>query len=124
MGNDLSISMAAEAGQLQLNAMEPLILFKLLQTTDLLTRAMFMLRSKCINGISANEAICESYVANSIGLITCFNPHLGYENTSRIAKQALSSGKAVTELIVEQGLMKADEINDFIRTQTNSVTRI
>lgn len=124
MGNDLSISMAAEAGQLQLNAMEPLILFKLLQTSDLLSRAMHMLRNKCVNGITANESICEGYVANSIGLISCFNPLLGYENTSRIAKEALSSGKSISELIVEQGLMKEDEINEFIRIQTNAAHRV
>jgi aspartate ammonia-lyase len=118
MGNDLAITMAAEAGQLQLNAMEPLILFKLMQTTELMSRAMSMLRRKCVDGITANKSTCDDYVVNSIGLITCLNPLLGYENTSKIAKMALSSGKSVTELIVEQGMMKADEISDFIRLQT------
>jgi aspartate ammonia-lyase len=118
IGNDVAITMAAEAGQLQLNAMEPLILLKLMQTTELMSRAMFMLRRKCVDGITANISICEEYVTNSIGLLTCLNPLLGYENTSKIAKLALSSGKSVTELIVEQGLMQADEISDFLRLQT------
>jgi len=114
IGNDVSITMAAEAGQLQLNAMEPIILFKLLQTTEVLGRALFMLRTKCIDGITANDKVCETHVKNSIGIITCLNPHLGYENTSRIAQQALSTGKGVIELIMEQDLMNAEEINDLL----------
>jgi aspartate ammonia-lyase len=114
IGGDVSICMAAEAGQLQLNAMEPLITFKLLQSTELLSRALSMLRLKCIDGITANEAVCSHYVNTSIALVTALVPHLGYENASRIAKQALLTGEGVSELVMAEGLMNIDEIKRLI----------
>ena len=105
MGNDLAINMAAEAGQLQLNVMEPLIAFKLFESSRLLARAIDMLRTLCIEGITANEAHCRQQVEHSIGLITALNPLIGYENSTRIAAKALATGRGVVELIREEKLL-------------------
>lgn len=105
IGNDLAITLAAEAGQLQLNVMEPLIAYKILESMRLLRRAMDMLRERCVVGISANVERCEALVNQSIGLITALNPHIGYDNATRIAKEALVTGKGVLELVREEGLL-------------------
>ncbi len=95
IANDLAITLAAEAGQLQLNAMEPLIAFKLFESIDLLSKAMQMFQHKCIENIRANAEHCQANVDNSIGIITALNPYLGYETTTRIAKQANETGQSV-----------------------------
>jgi aspartate ammonia-lyase len=120
VGNDLAVCLAAEAGQLQLNAMEPLIVFKLLQSIDLLTRALSMLRRRCVDGITANADVCGNYLNNSIGIITALNPYLGYENTSRIAKKALQTGRRVADLVMEEGLMSEAELQRLISTPSIS----
>jgi aspartate ammonia-lyase len=106
IGNDLAITMAAEAGQLQLNVMEPLIAYKILESMRLLRRAMDMLRERCIVGITANEDRCRELVNNSIGLITALNPYIGYDNATRIAGIALQTGRGVLELVREEGLIE------------------
>jgi aspartate ammonia-lyase len=106
IGNDLAITMAAEAGQLQLNVMEPLIAYKILESMRLLRRAMDMLRERCIVGITANEDRCRELVNNSIGLITALNPYIGYDNATRIAGIALLTGRGVLELVREEGLIE------------------
>jgi aspartate ammonia-lyase len=98
--------MAAEAGQLQLNVMEPLIAYKILESMRLLRRAMDMLRERCIVGITANEDRCRELVMNSIGLITALNPYIGYDNATRIAGIALQTGRGVLELVREEGLIE------------------
>jgi aspartate ammonia-lyase len=110
IGNDLALTLAAEGGQLQLNPFEPAILYNLLGSLNMLTAAIDMLRERCIEGISANRAICAAYVRNSIGVITVFAPYLGYENATRIAREALHSGKGVVELVQEEGLLDAELI--------------
>jgi aspartate ammonia-lyase len=117
MGHDLAVSMAAEAGQLQLNAMEPLIVFNILQSTELLSRAASMLRRRCIDGITANEDACRNHLDNSIGIVTVLNPYLGYENTSRIAKKALQTGRHVADLVLEEGLMPEAELKRLISSE-------
>ena len=117
MGNDLAISMAAEAGQLQLNVMEPLIAWKLFDSIRLLQRAMDMLREHCITGITANEQHCRELVERSIGLVTALNPHIGYENATRIAKLALESGRGVLELVREEGLLDEAQLADILRPE-------
>ncbi|WKE67482.1 aspartate ammonia-lyase [Gallaecimonas kandeliae] len=106
IGNDLAITMAAEAGQLQLNVMEPLIAYKILESMRLLRRAMDMLRERCVTGITANKEHCEALVNHSIGLITALNPYIGYDNATRIAKAALVTGRGVLELVREEGLVE------------------
>jgi aspartate ammonia-lyase len=117
IGNDLALTMAAEAGQLQLNVMEPLIAFKLFDSIRLLQRAMDMLREYCVVGITANEEHCRRLMENSIGLITALNPYIGYENATRIAGQALHSGRGVLELVREEGLLAEATLADILRPE-------
>ena len=114
IANDLAITMAAEAGQLQLNAMEPLIAFKLFESIDLLGKAMQMFQHKCIENIRANAEHCQANVDNSIGIITALNPYLGYETTTRIAKQANETGQSVLALIKAENLLSDQILADVL----------
>jgi aspartate ammonia-lyase len=107
IGNDLTITMAAEAGQLQLNVMEPVIAFTLFQSLDMLTNAVDTLTQRCIRSITANAERCGAMVENSIGLVTAVVPALGYERAGEIAKEALETGRPVRELILERGYLTA-----------------
>ncbi|WP_347159492.1 aspartate ammonia-lyase [Pontibacter chitinilyticus] len=100
IGTDMTITMAAEAGQLQLNVMEPVIAYSLFTSFTYLTNACYTLQTKCIDGITANEAICKQMVMNSIGIITALNPILGYEESASIAKEALTTGKSIHDITV------------------------
>lgn len=117
VGNDLTITMASEAGQLQLNVMEPMIAFSLLESIDILINGMETLREKCIIGITANEERCKEMVMNSIGLVTALNPYLGYENSSKIAKEAMLTGKKVYDIILDQGLMDKKMLDEVLKPE-------
>ncbi|OCY72868.1 aspartate ammonia-lyase, partial [Acinetobacter pittii] len=114
IANDLAVTLAAEAGQLQLNAMEPLIAFKLFESMDLLGKAMAMFQSKCIDTITANPEHCKALVENSIGIVTALNPYLGYETTTRIAKTANETGQSVLALVQNEGLLSAQMLDDIL----------
>jgi aspartate ammonia-lyase len=124
IGNDLALTLAAEAGQLQLNVMEPLIAYKILDSIRLLQRAMDMLREHCIDGITANEEHCRRLVEQSIGLVTALNPYIGYENATRIAKLALESGRGVLELVREERLLDETLLADILRPENMIAPRL
>ena len=117
IGNDVAVTLAAEAGQLQLNAMEPLIGGNILQSMKMLQRAMIMLTERCVNGISANPAVCEKYVNQSIGVIAALNPVIGYENASRIASLALATGRGIIELVLDEGLMEEAALKELLNPE-------
>ncbi|PSJ46663.1 aspartate ammonia-lyase [Zobellella endophytica] len=110
IGADLAVTLAAEAGQLQLNAMEPLIIYNLLNSCRMLGEAIRMLDERCVRGIEANEAQCARHVQNSIGIVTALVPHIGYDNASRIAGLALLSGAGVAELVRKEGLLSEEQL--------------
>ncbi len=114
IGNDLTVTMAAEAGQLELNVMEPVIVQSLFESMEMLRNAMTILRHKTINGITANKEHLEQMVRNSIGIVTALNPVIGYENSSSIAKEALETGKSVYDLTLERGLLTEDELKEIL----------
>jgi aspartate ammonia-lyase len=114
IGNDLTITMAAEAGQLELNAMEPVIAYKLFTSLDLLGRACRTLSERCIRGITANREVCRRMVENSIGLVTALNPYIGYEKSSEIANLALSTGGSVYEIVLQKGYLTKTELDDIL----------
>jgi aspartate ammonia-lyase len=114
MGNDVAIGMAAEAGQLQLNAMEPLIAFNLLSSLQLLINGVDMLTSRCIRGILANPNACRQYLDRSVCLATALVPLLGYEAAARMAHEALQSGKTIRNTVIEHGLMEPLEADDAL----------
>ena len=115
---DLAVTLAAEAGQLQLNAMEPMIIYNLLNSLKMLKEACQMLEHRCIRGIIANEQACAAHVDNSIGIITALVPHIGYSNASRIAHTALMTGSTVKALIIEENLMSESELNLLLSPQS------
>jgi aspartate ammonia-lyase len=114
IGNDVTVTMAAEAGQLELNAMEPVIAFNLFRSIDMLQRACHTLRERCILGITANREVCRRQVENSIGLVTALNPLLGYEKSTEIAAEALHSGRSVYEIVLEKGYLTAEEMEEVL----------
>ncbi len=114
IGNDLAVTMAAEAGQLQLNAMEPLIVYNLLNSIKMLDAACRMFEHRCIRGIRANREQCQRHIDQSIGVITALVPHIGYANSSRIAAQALHSGSTVRELVIGEGLLDAAQLDALL----------
>jgi len=114
IGNDLTVTMAAEAGQLELNAMEPIIAYNLFTSLDMLGRACRTLATRCINGITANREHCRKTVENSIGLVTALNPLLGYEKASQIAEEALRTGKSVVEVVLEKGYLSREQLEKVL----------
>ncbi|GAA4409201.1 aspartate ammonia-lyase [Advenella faeciporci] len=124
IGNDVAITMASEAGQLQLNVMEPLIAYKMFDSICLLSRAMDMLRELCIDGITANAAHCSALAENSIGLVTALNPFIGYANSTRIAKKALETGRGVLELVKEENLLDEKVLADILRPENMIAPRL
>lgn len=114
IGNDLTVSFAAEAGQLELNVMEPIIVYSILESMSMLVNGMNTLRTKCIVGITANVERCREMVYNSIGLVTALNPYLGYEASTELAKEALKTGKGIYELVLEKGLMSKKELDTVL----------
>ena len=121
IGQDLTITMAAEAGQLQLNVMEPVIGFAMFTSLEYLTKALYMLQSKCIDGITANEHVCRNHVMNSIGIVTMLNPIIGYEESASIAREALETGKSVHEIAVEERQLITQEKWDEIYSLENLI---
>ncbi|TPE45010.1 aspartate ammonia-lyase [Pontibacter mangrovi] len=102
IGADMTITMAAEAGQLQLNVMEPVIAYSLFNSLTFMENACYTLKNKCVDGITANEEICANMVMNSVGIITALNPILGYEESASIAKEALATGKSIHDITVTE----------------------
>ncbi len=105
MGNDLTITLAAEAGQLELNAFEPIIFWNLTHAVEFLTYAVNTLVDHCVVGITANRERCRDMVEHSVGIITALCPHVGYEKAAEVAKRAIATGASVRELILEEGLL-------------------
>lgn len=120
IGKELTITIAAEAGQLELNVMEPIIAVSLFEMMDSLKNAMTVLKSRCIDGITANREVCKSMVDNSIGIVTALNPLLGYELSSSIATDALISNKSISDIVLERKLMTKEEL-DKILTPENLI---
>ena len=114
IGNDVTITMAAEAGQLELNAFKPIIFYCMFQSIDTLAYAVETLVDNCITGITANEERCRELVENSVGIITAINPHVGYQKAAEIAKKAIKTGEPVRSLILEENLMDEEELNQIL----------
>lgn len=114
IGNDLTVTFAAEAGQLELNVMEPIIVYALFESIEMLIHAIDTLREKCVVGITANEEVCRRMVHGSIGVVTALNPYLGYETSSMLAKEALQTGKGIYELVLEHKLMSQEELDKVL----------
>jgi aspartate ammonia-lyase len=118
IGGDVTVTMAAEAGQLQLNAFEPIIAYRLLRSIDELRNACVVLRTRCVVGITANPDQLRRFVEHSIGIVTALVPTLGYSKATQVAKEALESGRGVYDIVLEQGLMKREELDRVLNPKS------
>ena len=110
----MTITMAAEAGQLELNAFEPIVFYCMFQSIDTMAYAVQTFVDNCVSGITANETRCRYLVENSVGVITAICPHVGYQKAADIAKQAIKTGESVRDLILKEGLLTEDELNEIM----------
>jgi len=117
LGNDNTISFAAEGGQLQLNVMEPVIAQSMFESLQILTNACINLRDKCIDGITVNKEVCESHVFNSIGIVTYLNPYIGHHEGDIVGKICAQTGKNVREVVLERGLLTEAELDDIFSVE-------
>jgi len=123
VGADLTVTLAAEAGQLQLNAFEPVIAHSLLTALGIFEHGCRMLRLECVDGITANTARLTRMVSDNVGAVTALTPHIGYSAAARIARAALASGRPLAELVVAEGLMTSDEVSSAL-SQGRGTTRV
>ena len=114
IGGDVTVTLAAEAGQLQLNVFEPVMAYRLLRAVDSMKQACMVLRERCVEGITANPDRMRWFVENSIGIVTALVPVIGYEQSTDIARTALQSGRGVYELVMERGLLTREQLDDIL----------
>ncbi|WP_055669549.1 aspartate ammonia-lyase [Desnuesiella massiliensis] len=117
IGNDMTITMAAEAGQLELNAFEPVIFYKLFESIETLTNGVDTFINNCILGITANKNRCKDLVENSVGIVTALCPYVGYKESARIAKIAMKTGEPVREIILKLGILDEEQLNEVLDTK-------
>ena len=117
IGHDYTITMAAEAGQLELNAFEPVLFHHLFESIDTLKEAAATLTKHCITGITANKGQCEEYIEKSVGISTALCPYIGYAKSAEIAKKSLKTGISVKELVLEEGLLKEEELKEILKSE-------
>lgn len=114
IGNDLTVTFAAEAGQLQLNVMEPVLSHAIMENINFLCNALDTLRDKCVVGITANKEVCLNMVKHSIGIVTALNPYIGYKQSTQIAKESLETGNSVYNLVLEKGLLSQEKLDEIL----------
>ncbi len=117
IGNDMTVTFAAEAGQLQLNAFEPIIAHSLFKSVLHLSRGCTVLADLCVDGITANKDALRASVERSIGIVTALNPYIGYANATEVAAIAHATGKGVAEIVLERGLMSAEQLDEVLRPE-------
>lgn len=118
IGNELCVTMSGEAAQMELNAMEPVMAQCCFESVDIMINGFETLRTRCVEGITANADRCKAYVHNSIGVVTALNPVIGYKNSTKIAKEALETGRSVYDLVLEHGILNKEEL-DMILSPEN-----
>lgn len=114
IGNDVAVTMAAEAGQLQLNVMEPVIVYNILDSMHMLVRAARTFAEKCVCSIQANPENARRHVEASVGIVTALNPYIGYEKSAWLAKESLKSGRTVRELVIEKAWLSEAQLDDIL----------
>ena len=123
IGNDVTITLASEAGQLQLNAFEPVIAHSLFKSIEHLIAGCQTLSRNCVVGIEANRSLLDARVRSSAGLATALNPFIGYENATKVAVEALRTGRSVAELVCEMGFLKPEELDAVLRPEILTAPR-
>lgn len=114
IGNDLCVAMSNEAAQMELNAMEPVMAQCCFESAEIMMNGFDVLRKYCIDGIKANETGCRNYITGSIGIVTALNPVIGYKNSTKIAKEALATGKSVYDLVLEHDILSKEDLDTIL----------
>jgi len=117
IGNDVTVTFAAEAGQLQLNAFEPIIAYSIFKSIMHLRNGCLVLADRCVKGITANRERVKSLVENSIGVVTALNPYIGYQNATEIAREALNTGRKVYDLVLERKLLSKEQLDEILKPE-------
>ncbi|NMG06831.1 aspartate ammonia-lyase [Brasilonema sp. UFV-L1] len=120
MGYDSAIALAAQAGQLELNVMMPLIAYNLIHSIEILGNTIAALTERCIKGITANQERCLAYAEGSLALVTALNPHIGYLNAAAVAKESLETGKSLRQIVLERGFMSETELAEVLNLEQMS----
>jgi aspartate ammonia-lyase len=118
IGNDVTVSFAAEAGQLQLNAFEPIIAHSLFKSATHLRNGCLTLAERCIKEITVNKEYLRNVVEHSIGVVTILNPYIGYQHATEVAQEALASGNSVYQIVLDKGLLTKAQLDDILRPET------
>jgi aspartate ammonia-lyase len=118
IGGDVTVTMAAEAGQLQLNVFEPVIAYRLLRSIQTLEASCVVLRERCVVGITANPSRMRQFVEHSIGIVTALVPIIGYEHATSVAKEALETGLGVFEIVLARGLLTRAQLDRVLDPET------
>jgi aspartate ammonia-lyase len=118
IGSDVTVTLAAEAGQLQLNVFEPVIAYRLLYSIDTLKNACVVLRERCVTGITPNPSRMRQFVEHSIGIVTGLLPTIGYETATSVAKEALDTGRGVYEVVMARGLLTREQLDRVLDPDT------
>ena len=114
IGNDMTITMAGQAGQLELNVMMPVINYNLLSSIHLLTNVIKLFTERCVSGIEADEERCSEFAESSAGLATILNPFIGYEAAAKLAKEALLTKRSIIDLVIEKGILTNEEAKSIL----------
>ena len=117
MGNDVCVTMSGEAAQMELNAMEPVMIQCCFESAEILMNGFDTLLVNCVEGISANADRCEQYIKNSIGIVTALNPIIGYKHSTKIAKKAKETGRGVYDIVLEEGILTKEELDEILRPE-------
>lgn len=117
IGNDLTIAISSQEAQMELNAMEPVMTQCCFESAELLMNGFDTLRIRCIDGITANAQNCENYIKNSIGIVTALNPIIGYKNSTKIAKEAMETGKGIYELVLEHDILSKEDLDEILKPE-------
>ena len=124
IGNDVTVSLAAEAGQLQLNAFEPIMAHSIFKSVNHLLRGCDTLLERCVKGITANAAHLRAGVEHSIGVVTALNPYIGYTNATLVAQKALASGRSVADIVLEMNLLTREQLDELLKPEVLTRPRL
>jgi aspartate ammonia-lyase len=116
VGNDFTVALASQAGQLELNVMMPVIIHNLLSSMEIMKNGIRTFQERCIEGISANEERCKEYMEKSLGLATVLNPYIGYGKAAEVAKKALATDRSIRDIILEEGLLDREDLDKILNT--------
>ncbi|MBO8126200.1 MAG: aspartate ammonia-lyase [Firmicutes bacterium] len=115
VGSDVTVALAAQSGQLELNVMQPVLIHNLLHSADMLRNVVTVFREKCVQGIVVNVERCQEHLAKSVGIVTALSPHIGYDKASLVAKAALEQNRSVAEIVLEKGILTEEELAIILR---------